>query len=590
MVILSAAIVSLVFPTSAFALTPAADLTGEWSGFGQELFYQDDIYGNYRCNTTWKINAQITQDGNQLTVHYYGIVTKQEESRQYYCTQYSDHDFILSGTIDGSRITVNDFYFPLAGWYASAGIKLEGEEKWQDYNSDGVLLSGGTKLSIQLSPTNFVVVPYDEPEPAPFEQDSQNQVASIKTNKGSATITTTDGKVVNSNQLESGQTIQTGTDTNVEILLKDESGVITLKENTKLGVYEMSFDPNERDSIFKFVETTEGFSDATGLNAKHIGLFAIGFAGGSLAIAMGGAASVLILGTAFVVGFGTLVFAFYDSIASSSEKNQKIIFTPDAILIPHGTKFSVTVENGQTKLDVLEGKVTVIPLNENDPIQIVKAGNSISISKNDDPKERVPGWIKNIAKWWDEGQLDDAEFVAVIQYMVKEKVIYIPDLPKQNIFDQSNDIPTLQFAKTTAKLWAVGEMSEDEFINDSIKSLYEYGIISNENLVEATTVDVIKRGTVQVSIVKESSIPDIVESYNPTSIKVYSGTTATWTNDDYAVHTVTSGTMSDDIVGSMFDSGLIPAGSTWSYKFEKSGEWDYFCTLHPWMEGTVSVN
>jgi len=213
-------------------------------------------------------------------------------------------------------------------------------------------------------------------------------------------------------------------------------------------------------------------------------------------------------------------------------------------------------------------------------------------SKKFDPTtkivKKVPGWIKNIVKWWDEGQLDDADFVTVIQYMVKEKVIDIPDLPKQNIFDPKQEMPFS--AKVTAKWWAIGEMSEDEFINDSIKSLYEYGIISNENLVEATTVDIIKRGTVQISIVKESSIPDIVESYNPPSIKVYSGTTATWTNDDSAAHTVTSGTVSDGIVGSMFDSGLIPAGSTWSYKFEKSGEWDYFCTLHPWMEGTVSVN
>ena len=590
---MSAAIVSLIFPTSAFALTPAADLTGEWSGFGQELNYQDDIYGNYRCNTTWKINAQVTQDGNQLTIHYYGIVTKQDQSHQYYCAQISDHDFILTGTIDGSRITINDFYFPLAGWYASAGIKLEGEEKWQDYNDDGVLLSGGTKLSIQLSPTNFKVVPYDDPEPAPkpapFDQDSQNQVGSIKTNRGSATITTTDGKVVNSNQLESGQTIQTGTDTNVEILLIDESVVINLKENTKLGVYKIIFDPNEKDS-YKLFGTTEGFSDGTGLNAKHIGLIATGFATGILLIITGTATpGVILIGTVFVLVTGALVYATSDS---SSEKNQKVIFTPDAVLLPHGTKFTVTVENGQTKLDVLEGEVTVFPLNENDPIQTVKAGNSISISKNDDPKpkERVPGWIKNIAKWWNEGKLDDADFVTVIQYMVKEKAIYIPDLPKQNIFDQSNYIPTLQFAKTTAKLWAVGEMSEDEFINDSIKSLYEYGIISNENFRETTTVDIIKRGTIQISIVKESSIPDIVESYNPSSIKVYSGTTATWTNDDSAAHTVTSGTMSDNIVGSMFDSGLIPAGNTWSYKFEKSGEWDYFCILHPWMEGTVSVN
>ncbi len=54
-------------------------------------------------------------------------------------------------------------------------------------------------------------------------------------------------------------------------------------------------------------------------------------------------------------------------------------------------------------------------------------------------------------------------------------------------------------------------------------------------------------------------------------------------NDDFVAHTVT------DIEDS-FDSGFVQAGSTWSYTFEKAGEFDYLCTLHPWMTGTVSVN
>jgi len=116
-----------------------------------------------------------------------------------------------------------------------------------------------------------------------------------------------------------------------------------------------------------------------------------------------------------------------------------------------------------------------------------------------------------------------------------------------------------------------------------IQSLEAPQIISYENLGEATTIDAIKIQTDQVSIVKESYNPEIVESYNPTAIQVNSGTTATWTNDDFVAHTVT------DIEGS-FDSGFIQAGSTWSYTFEKSGEWNYFCTFHPWMTGTVSVN
>ncbi len=118
---------------------------------------------------------------------------------------------------------------------------------------------------------------------------------------------------------------------------------------------------------------------------------------------------------------------------------------------------------------------------------------------------------------------------------------------------------------------------------DVILSLEAPQIISYENLGEATTSDAIKIETDKVSIVEESYNPEIVESYNPTAVQVNSGTTVTWTNDDFVAHTVTD---TED----SFDSGFIQAGSTWSYTFEKSGDWDYLCTLHPWMTGTVSVN
>jgi plastocyanin len=117
---------------------------------------------------------------------------------------------------------------------------------------------------------------------------------------------------------------------------------------------------------------------------------------------------------------------------------------------------------------------------------------------------------------------------------------------------------------------------------DLIKSLEAPEIISYENLGDATTSDAIKIETDKVSIVKESWNPEIVESYDPTAIEITSGTTVTWTNDDFVAHTVTD-------IEESFDSGFIQAGSPWSYTFEKAGEFDYLCTLHPWMKGTVSV-
>ena len=39
----------------------------------------------------------------------------------------------------------------------------------------------------------------------------------------------------------------------------------------------------------------------------------------------------------------------------------------------------------------------------------------------------------------------------------------------------------------------------------------------------------------------------------------------------------------------IFDSGRFIPGESWSYKFEESGTFSYFCTIHPWMEGIVIV-
>ena len=46
-------------------------------------------------------------------------------------------------------------------------------------------------------------------------------------------------------------------------------------------------------------------------------------------------------------------------------------------------------------------------------------------------REKVPGWIKNNAKWWSDGQIDDDTFVGGIQHLMKEKIVDIPDLPEQ---------------------------------------------------------------------------------------------------------------------------------------------------------------
>ena len=71
-------------------------------------------------------------------------------------------------------------------------------------------------------------------------------------------------------------------------------------------------------------------------------------------------------------------------------------------------------------------------------------------------------------------------------------------------------------------------------------------------------------------------------------ITVYPGDSVKWKNADTAFHTVTSVTQSGEIDG-IFDSGLFTTGNSFEQKFSELGDFYYFCSLHPWMNGVVHV-
>ncbi len=91
-----------------------------------------------------------------------------------------------------------------------------------------------------------------------------------------------------------------------------------------------------------------------------------------------------------------------------------------------------------------------------------------------------------------------------------------------------------------------------------------------------------------VSIASGASNPSNAEFFSPSSVTVSPGTEVTWTNDDATIHTVVQGSAEAPVEGG-FDSSIISSGSTWEHKFDKAGTFDYYCSLHPFMKGTVKV-
>jgi len=95
----------------------------------------------------------------------------------------------------------------------------------------------------------------------------------------------------------------------------------------------------------------------------------------------------------------------------------------------------------------------------------------------------------------------------------------------------------------------------------------------------------------KVSIIKGTSTPGCEAKkgcYKPFEAKVKTGSKVIWKNDDTAAHTVTSG--KDATADGTFDSGIIAPGKTFSYTFSKAGKSDYYCIVHPWMTGKVTIS
>ena len=77
--------------------------------------------------------------------------------------------------------------------------------------------------------------------------------------------------------------------------------------------------------------------------------------------------------------------------------------------------------------------------------------------------------------------------------------------------------------------------------------------------------------------------------YLPADITINAGDTVEWDNIDTAAHTVTSGSPANGPSG-VFDSSLLMGSASYAFTFEETGSYDYFCIVHPWMAGTVTVN
>ena len=71
-------------------------------------------------------------------------------------------------------------------------------------------------------------------------------------------------------------------------------------------------------------------------------------------------------------------------------------------------------------------------------------------------------------------------------------------------------------------------------------------------------------------------------AFSPATTKVPVGATITWYNRESVPCTVTARDGS-------FDSGNLPAGGKFTYTFTQAGAFEYYCKIHPYMNGRIAV-
>lgn len=138
----------------------------------------------------------------------------------------------------------------------------------------------------------------------------------------------------------------------------------------------------------------------------------------------------------------------------------------------------------------------------------------------------VPDWIKNTAKWYGDGDISEDDFLNAIKYLIQQKIIVISD-------DGTSTRPNI--------------------------------VIPNGNSEKGSH-----------------------GFYEPMHLDITKETVVIWENQDDYGHTVQSQDDTGNVIP-IFNSDILLTGQTFEHKFTENGDYQYFCTLHPWRVGTISV-
>jgi plastocyanin len=148
-------------------------------------------------------------------------------------------------------------------------------------------------------------------------------------------------------------------------------------------------------------------------------------------------------------------------------------------------------------------------------------------------------------------------------------------------------------AAAPAQSSANATAAQDTAINNQSGTSANNTPAGNSTTPAATSNVPLASGSVTtVSIMTGASVPTNGQFYEPNNVDTTVGSMVSWVNDDTAPHTVTTGTVTNNIPtpDGIFDSAIMNPGDRFPFVFGKAGEYPYYYTIHPWMTGKVTSN
>jgi len=111
-------------------------------------------------------------------------------------------------------------------------------------------------------------------------------------------------------------------------------------------------------------------------------------------------------------------------------------------------------------------------------------GSSILVPNSSAQKDtEIPGWIKNVAGWWANGEIPENQFLNAIGYLINNNIISISFMPcseKTESQTTSSDKKVPDWIKNNAKWWSEDLIEDTDFIN-GIEYLIKYQIMGIDN-------------------------------------------------------------------------------------------------------------